>query len=142
MSLGFRDTRVTVVSHNYYRTLNYSYVLKSADESWTHPALASCFVLKWIASYLIVVFILGLLTNGFVLYLFFKEKHLRNPTNTHLICLSATDFSAALLGIPLSLSSNFSCRWLFGKYGCYYEGFVAYWAGITDIYLLAAISVN
>ncbi|CAF1121229.1 unnamed protein product, partial [Didymodactylos carnosus] len=109
----YNDQMFLIVDKN---KLNYSYVLITTDEIWTRAALAPCSVLKLIASYLLVVYIFGLLLNGFVLHLFCKEKHLRNPTNIYLICLCATDFIGALLEIPLPLTSNFACTVSLNKY--------------------------
>ncbi len=33
-------------------------------------------------------------------------------------------------------------RWLYGKYLCYYEGFMAYFVGMIGLYLFTALSLN
>ena len=32
--------------------------------------------------------------------------------------------------------------WLYGKYLCYYEGFIAYFVGMIGLYLLTTLSLN
>ena len=48
--------------------------------------------------------------------------------------------SVAVSKIRSFLISPF--RWLYGKYLCYYEGFIAYFVGMTGLYLLTALSLN
>ena len=33
-------------------------------------------------------------------------------------------------------------RWIYGKYLCYYEGFITYFVGMIGLYLLTALSLN
>ncbi|CAF3825136.1 unnamed protein product [Adineta steineri] len=109
---------------------------------WTQPALASCQILKWIGGYLCFAFICGITLNGIILSILCDSKHRRSPIDIFIICLCISDLLASLLGIPLPLTSNLACRWLYGKYLCYYEGFIAYFVGMVGLYLLTALSLN
>ncbi|CAF0916452.1 unnamed protein product [Adineta steineri] len=109
---------------------------------WTQPALASCQILKWIGGYLCFTFICGITLNGIILSILCDSKHRRSPIDIFIICLCISDLLASLLGIPLPLTSNLACRWLYGKYLCYYEGFIAYFVGMVGLYLLTALSLN
>ena len=133
----------------------------SNENQWTQPASASCHILKWIGIYLCFVFILGVVLNSSVIYVLTNKKYPRLPRTIFIIALSTADLSHAVLGIPLPLTSNLACRyeyefvlflfsdelrtilrWLYGKYLCYYEGFIAYFVGMVGLYLLTALSLN
>jgi hypothetical protein len=82
----------------------------SDEDQWTRPALASCYILKWIGGYLCFVFIFGIVLNGFVLYTLIKKNYLQPPMSIFIFALSSADLIHALFGIPLPLMSNLSCR--------------------------------
>ncbi|CAF0783744.1 unnamed protein product [Rotaria sp. Silwood1] len=111
-------------------------------DEWTQPALASCQILKWIGIYLCFAFICGIGLNAIILIILLQNKRCRSPIDIFIIALSFADLLDALLGIPLSLTSNLACRWLYGKYLCYYEGFITYFVGMVGLYLLTALSLN
>ncbi|CAF0759611.1 unnamed protein product [Rotaria sordida] len=112
------------------------------NNEWMQPALASCHVLKWIGIYLCFTFIFGVCLNAIVLIILLQNKRRRSPIDIFIIALCFADLLDALLGIPLSLTSNLACRWLYGKYLCYYEGFITYFVGMVGLYLLTALSLN
>lgn len=95
-----------------------------------------------IGTVLLVIIIFGTLENGTVLIVFVKSKHLRSTTNFFIISLIIADFAMCVFGIPVSMSSNLANRWLWGSSGCTYEGFVVFFLGLTQMYVLCAISVN
>ncbi|CAF2701137.1 unnamed protein product [Rotaria sp. Silwood2] len=111
-------------------------------DEWTQPALASCHILKWIGIYLCFTFLCGIGLNVIILVILLQKKSHRSPIDIFIIALSFADLLDALLGIPLTLTSNLACRWLYGKYLCYYEGFVTYFVGMVGLYLLTALSLN
>jgi hypothetical protein len=94
--------------NNSFFEQNLFYSLK--DNEWTQPALASCHILKWIGSYLCFTFICGITLNSSVLYVLIQKKHRRSPIDVFIIALCFFDLIAALLGIPLPLTSNLACR--------------------------------
>ncbi|CAF1323374.1 unnamed protein product [Adineta steineri] len=112
------------------------------NNEWTQPALASCHILKWIGGCLCFIFIFGIILNSFILCVLLNKKQLQSPINLFIVALSSVDLIHALFGIPLPLTSNFACQWLYGKYLCYYEGFIAYSVGMIGLYLLTALSLN
>ncbi|CAF0751637.1 unnamed protein product [Adineta ricciae] len=111
-------------------------------QDWAQPALASCHVLKWIGSYLCFVFLCGVVLNGIILTIHLENRKRRSPIEVFILALCFSNLAAAILGIPLPLTSNLACRWLYGKYLCYYEGFVAYFVGMVGLYLLTSLSLN
>ena len=80
------------------------------DYDWTQPASASCHILKWIGSYLCFAFICGVIFNGIILSILFEKKDRRSPIDVFIMALCFSDLLAALLGIPLPLTSNLACR--------------------------------
>ena len=81
------------------------------NDQWARPALASCYVLKWIGGYLTFVFISGIALNAFVLRSLLDKKRSRSPIRVFMIALAFADLMAAVLGIPLPLTSNLACRY-------------------------------
>ncbi|CAF3734287.1 unnamed protein product [Rotaria socialis] len=116
--------------------------LNLSHNEWTQPALASCQILKWIGVYLCFTFICGVGLNAIIIVFLLQNKHHRSPIDIFIIALCFTDLLDAMLGIPLTLTSNLSCRWLYGKYLCYYEGFITYFVGMVGLYILTALSLN
>lgn len=87
------------------------YVLINAtDGEWTLPATASCHILKWIGIYLCFTFIFGIGLNATIIVFLLQNKKRRSPIDVFIIALCFADLSDALLGIPLSLTSNLACR--------------------------------
>ena len=82
------------------------------SDQWQRPPLASCHVLKFIGGYLALVFVSGIALNGFVLRSLLDKKRGRSPIRIFMIALAFADLMAALLGIPLPLTSNLACRYL------------------------------
>ncbi|UJR33532.1 hypothetical protein I4U23_020976 [Adineta vaga] len=112
------------------------------DQDWERPALASCRILKWIGVYLCFTFLCGIVLNGIILNILREKRHRRSPIDIFIMALCFSDLLAAVLGIPLPLTSNLACRWLYGKYLCYYEGFIAYFVGMVGLYLFTSLSLN
>lgn len=101
----------------------------SIKNEWNRPALASCYILKWIGIYLCFIFIAGVILNTFVLYSLLKKAWLQSPIDIFIIALSCADLAHALCGIPLPLTSNFACRYtilflLFFKCLLYLDGYM------------------
>jgi hypothetical protein len=80
------------------------------SNEWTEYGLASCYVLKWIGGYLCFTFICGVVLNSIILSILLEKKRRRSPIDVFIIALCLFDLLAALLGIPLPLTSNLACR--------------------------------
>ncbi|KAJ8319414.1 hypothetical protein KUTeg_004505 [Tegillarca granosa] len=96
----------------------------------------------FIGTVLLIIIIFGTLENGSVLIVFLKNKQLRSTTNCFIISLAVADFAMCVFAIPVSMSSNLANRWLWGDVGCTYEGFMVYFLGLSQMYVLCAISVD
>lgn len=91
---------------------------------------------------LLFVGIFGFCENLMVLFTFYKSKQLRSPTNMFIIGLALSDLAMATLGNPLAMTSAMNGKWFAGDFFCYWEGFVVYTFGLSEMYLLTAISVD
>lgn len=109
--------------------------------STTHETLSPV-TFTCIGVYLALAGIVGAVASGIALFIFFSNKNLQSPTNTFIIGLLFSDMLMCLIGVPLPAASNLAHRWLFGWYGCVFNGFTVYFLGLSNLYILAAISVD
>uniref|UniRef100_A0A8C1ZSI2 G-protein coupled receptors family 1 profile domain-containing protein n=1 Tax=Cyprinus carpio TaxID=7962 RepID=A0A8C1ZSI2_CYPCA len=70
------------------------------------------------------ILVFGILNNFIVLVLFCKFKTLRTPVNMLLLNISVSDMLVCLFGTTLSFAASIRGRWLVGKHGCMWYGFV------------------
>jgi hypothetical protein len=91
---------------------------------------------------LLFVELFGFTEICFILLTFFKTKHLRSATNIFVIALCVADLCMLILGCPFSVISAFNGQWAFSKAICVLSGFIVYFLGLTQLYLLVAISVD
>ncbi|XP_034036194.1 teleost multiple tissue opsin b [Thalassophryne amazonica] len=82
----------------------------------------------------------GFLSNFTVLALFCRYRILRTPMNLLLVSISASDLLVSLLGTPFSFAASTQGRWLIGRAGCVWYGFVNCCLGIVSLILLAVLS--
>lgn len=67
---------------------------------------------------------IGFLSNFLVLALFCRYRALRTPMNLLLVSISASDLLVSMLGTPFSFAASTQGRWLIGRAGCVWYGFV------------------
>ncbi|CAG2250420.1 OPN3 [Mytilus edulis] len=112
------------------------------NETNTPALLISPLILTSLGVYLTIAIVIGTLANGSALYVFLTNKQLRSPTNMFIISLLICDFLMCTVGAPLPAASNFAHRWLWGWSGCVFHGFSVYILGLSNLYILTAISVD
>ncbi|XP_070842117.1 teleost multiple tissue opsin b [Chaetodon trifascialis] len=83
---------------------------------------------------------LGFLSNFLVLALFCRYRALRTPMNLLLVSISASDLLVSVLGTPFSFAASTQGRWLIGRAGCVWYGFVNACLGIVSLISLAVLS--
>ncbi len=66
----------------------------------------------------------GFLSNFLVLALFCRYRALRTSMNLLLVSISASDLLVSVLGTPFSFAASTQGRWLIGRAGCVWYGFV------------------
>lgn len=107
--------------------LNFSLNLSDDRELLDPPAEGgrlspTGFIVLSVALGFIMVF--GFLNNFIVLLLFCKFKKLRTPVNMLLLNISVSDMLVCLCGTTLSFASSIRGRWLLGRSGCSWYGFI------------------
>ncbi|XP_076602783.1 teleost multiple tissue opsin 2b [Chaetodon auriga] len=84
----------------------------------------------------------GFLNNFIVLLLFCKFKKLRTPVNMMLLNISVSDMLVCLFGTTLSFASSIRGRWLLGRSGCSWYGFINSCFGIVSLISLVILSYD
>lgn len=107
--------------------LNYSFNLSDDRELVDAPAgrgklSPTGFVVLSVVLGFIMTF--GFLNNFIVLLLFCKFKKLRTPVNMLLLNISVSDMLVCVFGTTLSFASSIRGRWLLGRSGCSWYGFI------------------
>ncbi|KAL4656556.1 pinopsin-like [Arapaima gigas] len=88
------------------------------------------------------IMVFGFLDNLVVLVLFCKFKTLRTPVNVLLLNISVSDLLACVCGTTLSFAASVRGRWLVGRHGCMWYGFVNSCFGIVSLISLAGLSYD
>ncbi|RNA01884.1 melanopsin, partial [Brachionus plicatilis] len=99
-----------------------------------------CYKLRIIGVYCLILFIFGIVANSVLLWILIHFKELRNSMNAFILALTICNFLGSMVQMPMVIVSNFCCRWIFGRNGCIFAGFVMYAIGCTSLFLLTAIS--
>ncbi|XP_071441381.1 uncharacterized protein [Hetaerina americana] len=89
---------------------------------------------------LLLIGLLGFVTNLLVMVLMCKNKQLWTPLNAILFNLVCSDFSVSLLGNPMTLTAALYRRWIFGRTMCVIYGFFMSLLGIASITTLMVLS--
>ncbi|XP_059895522.1 vertebrate ancient opsin-like [Gadus macrocephalus] len=124
--------------------LNYSFNV-SADRDFststgTEMLSPTGFVVLSVALGFIMTF--GFVNNFVVLLLFCKFKTLRTPVNMLLLNISVSDMLVCVFGTTLSFASSIKGRWLLGRIGCSWYGFVNSCFGIVSLISLVILSYD
>ncbi|XP_077365664.1 teleost multiple tissue opsin b [Festucalex cinctus] len=83
---------------------------------------------------------LGFACNLLVLVMFARYRALRTPINSLLASISLSDLLVSVLGTPFSFAASVHGRWLIGRAGCVWYGFVNACLGIVSLISLAVLS--
>ncbi|KAH3787289.1 hypothetical protein DPMN_165410 [Dreissena polymorpha] len=84
----------------------------------------------------------GFVENVLVILTFTKNKRLRSPTNIFILGVAIGDLCMVCLGNPLASISAINGAWFAGDAACIFAGFVVYLFGLSQLYLLLAVSVD
>ncbi|XP_055733599.1 teleost multiple tissue opsin 2b [Salvelinus fontinalis] len=89
-----------------------------------------------------LIMIFGFLNNFVVLLLFCKFKTLRTPVNMLLLNISVSDMLVCMFGTTLSFTSSIKGKWLLGRHGCLWYGFINSCFGIVSLISLVVLSYD
>ena len=84
----------------------------------------------------------ALVGNSLVCLAFYRNPSLRTVTNYFILSLALTDLSAAVLAIPLGVSSTVANRWITGNFGCKIEYFCGYNLTILSLLTVMTMAIN
>ncbi|XP_061924878.1 teleost multiple tissue opsin 2b [Entelurus aequoreus] len=110
---------------------------EDADEARLSP---TGFVVLSVVLGFIMTF--GFLNNLVVLLLFCRFKKLRTPVNMLLLNISVSDMLVCVFGTTLSFASSIRGRWLLGRSGCNWYGFINSCFGIVSLISLVILSYD
>ena len=98
-------------------------------------------VWTFLPSFSLAVLLLAIITNGTVLYLFFRHRQLRTPFTVYIINLLSANLLTMLIQVPIYLVANLEPYWWIGRTACnlYIYGFFLQ-AGMCNSHAL--ISLN
>ncbi|XP_045910855.1 teleost multiple tissue opsin 2b isoform X1 [Micropterus dolomieu] len=125
--------------------LNYSFNLSDGQELVdTAAGMAKLSPTGFVVLSVVLGFIMtfGFLNNFIVLLLFCKFKKLRTPVNMLLLNISVSDMMVCLFGTPLSFASSVRGKWLLGRSGCSWYGFINSCFGIVSLISLVILSYD
>ena len=120
-----------------------SEVLEVTDEHWgqfppQHPLINHFVGISYF--FLWVVNVLG---NGSVMYIFLKVKALRTPSNMFVVNLAISDFCMMLSQAwPVIINSFTQRYWMWGKLGCQLYGATGAITGVCSILTMVAIGYD
>uniref|UniRef100_A0A665U582 Pinopsin-like n=1 Tax=Echeneis naucrates TaxID=173247 RepID=A0A665U582_ECHNA len=118
--------------------------LSSPEQDWGDPPQErlSRGGHRVVSVFLGCIMVLGLLNNLLVLVLFCRFRTLRTPVNMLLLNISVSDMLVCLCGTTLSFASSLRGRWLYGRHGCLWYGFINSCFGIVSLISLAVLSYD
>ncbi|XP_072542185.1 teleost multiple tissue opsin 2b [Salminus brasiliensis] len=114
------------------------------DEDWSDSPAEKLSPAGFIALsvFLGLIMTFGFLNNFVVLVLFCKFKTLRTPVNMLLLNISVSDMLVCMCGTTLSFASSIHGRWLLGRQGCMWYGFINSCFGIVSLISLVILSYD
>ncbi|XP_016378860.1 vertebrate ancient opsin-like [Sinocyclocheilus rhinocerous] len=130
--------------------LNYSFNLSEEDRltlldgDWNDSPVETLSRAGFIALSVFLGFIMtfGFFNNFVVLVLFCKFKTLRTPVYMLLLNISVSDMLVCMFGTTMSFASSVRGRWLLGRHGCMWYGFINSCFGIVSLISLVVLSYD
>ena len=89
--------------------------------------------------YLILTMLLGIVLNGLLLFVYIRFESVRTPFNFVIFVLTAFNLLSCIQ-FPFVIHSHFIRRFIWSKLVCIFSGFLIYFVGTLQIYLMCVIS--
>ncbi|KAM6986239.1 teleost multiple tissue opsin 2b [Aplochiton taeniatus] len=129
--------------------LNYSFNVSEdpftfLDQEWNDMPVETLSNTGFIvlSAFLGLIMTFGFINNFIVLLLFCRFKTLRTPVNMLLLNISVSDMLVCLFGTTLSFASSLKGKWLLGRQGCSWYGFINSCFGIVSLISLVVLSYD
>ena len=115
--------------------LNLNWTLNDENK----PSPLSNFVLNLVGIYLTIIFISSILLNSLLLLVFIRYKKTRTPLNQLIMIMTIFNLIGSIQ-FPFVIQSHFVNKRIWSKLVCIFCGYVIYFVGCLQIYLMTAIS--
>nr|KAG5700557.1 hypothetical protein BaRGS_015353 [Batillaria attramentaria] len=89
---------------------------------------------------LIFIIVPAIVMNSFVIWSFAVRHKTIVSVDYYILTLAINDLCSPVFAYPLAMISTFSHRWIFGQTGCVINGFLGFFFGIADIFVLSLLS--
>jgi hypothetical protein len=96
-------------------------------------------ILDFYAYFLIIIFLLCVCCNSFLLISQSRYKELYSPSLNYLIIAITASNLFGSIQFPVLIYSNFIRKWAFSKFLCHLAGWLMYFVGCMQVFLMAAI---
>ena len=96
-------------------------------------------ILDFYAYFLIIIFLLCVCCNSFLLISQSRYKELYSPSLNYLIIAITASNLFGSIQFPALIYSNFIRKWAFSKLFCHLIGWLMYFVGCMQVFLMAAI---
>lgn len=94
------------------------------------------------ASFLLVIILSSIIGNTLILLAIYRNHSLRSITSVFIANLAVADFLLAVLGMPFTMASSITYRWVFGDTWCTINGMLNSIFCIASMLSLAAVSID
>lgn len=85
------------------------YPLNSSINKIASYSMGNCVELRVIGCFCLIVFFLSFFSNSILLWIFYKNKNLRNVYNIFLISLTIVNLMATIFEFPVVCINAFNC---------------------------------
>ena len=109
---------------------------------WNRPTPIDCNIVRITGIFLCICGLIGMISNGLLIYSFTWYKELRTPPNIFIMFIAIIGFVASFTVVESTGIQSVYCRWIFGRIGCQIEAIIAFLYGGASSYLLCAISLT
>ena len=78
--------------------------------NYDQQPLLECYKLRYISIYSMTLFFISLFFNTSLLYILFKNKHLRTTLNNFIMSISVLNLIGTIIEFPLLAITNYQCK--------------------------------
>ena len=114
-----------------------------ASAHWLSFPPAHPFLVDIIAIFYAILSTVNISANGFIIFLFIKEKSLRTPSNLFILNLAVSDLLMLLTnGVPIAIAPFIGNYWTFGSVYCTIYAYAGGVSGVVAIWTMVFIGYD
>ena len=131
-----RDYNITDEQDDQY--LSHNFILQEIHQSffmYKHPATLILIMLY------VLMFVVGLIGNLLVIYVFARNRKMQTVTNSFLVNLAICDLMVVCICMPFSVAYETYTNWIYGKYICKIVSFcqgISLVASVLTLFVISA----